>query len=60
MTEYIILAWIFSFLGVIIAACRGHKNTLAIFMLGFFFGWTIIGGFVAVVWACTNNLEVKQ
>lgn len=32
----------------------GHnkRNVLAIFIVNFFFGWTVIGWIVAMVWAC--------
>ena len=31
------------FLPTIIAVARHHRNTLAIFLLNFFLGWTVIG-----------------
>ena len=42
------------FLPLIVAAVRGHRQTLAIGMLTLFAGWTVIGWLVALIWACTN------
>ena len=41
------------FLPWIIAWRRRHHNTLAIFVLNFFLGWTIVGWVAALVWAVT-------
>ena len=46
-----ILSLAFYFLPTIIALIRGHRNTLAIFLLNFFLGWTFIGWVVSLVWA---------
>ena len=35
----------------IIAACRSHHNTLAIFLLNLFLGWSVLGWVGALVWA---------
>jgi hypothetical protein len=39
------------FLPTIIAAVRHHRNTLAIFLINFFLGWTFIGWIGALVWS---------
>ena len=39
------------FLPSIIALMRGKRNTLAIFLLNLFLGWSVIGWIVALVWA---------
>jgi len=39
------------FLPWIIALVRGKRDTLGIFLLNFFLGWTFIGWIVALVWA---------
>lgn len=39
------------FLPFIVALSRGHRNTLAIFFLNAFLGWTLLGWVVAIVWA---------
>jgi hypothetical protein len=46
------------FLPTIIAASRGH-NAFAIFLLNFFFGWTVIGWFWALIWAVTDKPRVQ-
>jgi len=38
----------------IVAANRGHRNTLAIGIANLFFGWTFIGWVLCLVWACTK------
>jgi hypothetical protein len=39
------------FLPTIIAMVRGRRNTLAIFLLNFFLGWSFIAWVIALVWA---------
>jgi hypothetical protein len=46
-----ILALVVYFLPTIIALAKKRRNTLAIFLLNFFLGWTFIGWVVALVWA---------
>jgi len=43
--------FIFCFLPSIIALARSKRNTLSIFLLNFFLGWTLVGWIVALVWA---------
>ena len=43
------------FLPFFIALVRKHKNTLAIFLLVLFLGWTFIGWVGALVWACLDK-----
>jgi Superinfection immunity protein len=45
------------FLPTIIAVARRHRSRLAIFLVNFFLGWTVIGWIVALIWACTGNTE---
>ena len=42
------------FLPAIVAACRGHQNTAAIFILDLLLGWSFVGWVVALVWAFTE------
>ncbi|HMK31233.1 MAG TPA: superinfection immunity protein [Terriglobales bacterium] len=44
------------FLPTIIAAVRSKRDTLAIFLLNFFLGWTLVGWIVALVWAAKQDL----
>lgn len=43
------------FLPAIIAISRNKKNKVAIVVLNFFTGWTLIGWVVAMVWATMND-----
>ncbi len=49
-----ILSLLFYFLPTIIALIRGHKNALAIFLLNFLLGFTLIGWVVSLVWSVKN------
>jgi hypothetical protein len=42
------------FLPSIIALCRGHLSTFAIFLLNLLLGWTLIGWIVAFIWSCSG------
>jgi hypothetical protein len=46
------------FLPSIIALARSKRDILAIFLLNFFLGWSIIGWFVALVWALKHDYPV--
>lgn len=46
-------------LPAIIAGSRKHRNLAAIFMLNLLAGWSAIGWVIAVVWACTDNVETR-
>ena len=48
-----VLAWIY-FAPFVVALCRRHHQTLAIFTLDLFLGWTVVGWLAAIVWACTD------
>jgi len=58
--EWII--WIFIYFGIyiyffpsVIAKSRNKNNYWAIFVLNFFFGWTLIGWVGSLIWAVTNS-----
>jgi hypothetical protein len=42
------------FIPTVVANGRRHHNTMAIFVLNLFLGWTFIGWLAALVWACTS------
>lgn len=44
------------FLPSIIALIRSKRDTLAIFLLNLFLGWSVIGWFVALVWAAKHDV----
>jgi hypothetical protein len=46
------------FLPSIIALARNKRDTLAIFLLNFFLGWSVIGWIVALVWAARHEAPV--
>jgi Superinfection immunity protein len=48
-----ILAWLY-FAPLVVALYRRHHQTLAIFALTLFPGWTVVGWIAALVWACTD------
>jgi hypothetical protein len=43
------------FLPTIVAAIRQSRHTFAIFLLNLFFGWTVVGWIVAMVWAAVSE-----
>jgi hypothetical protein len=46
------------FLPSIIALARSKRDTLAIFLLNLFLGWSVIGWIVALVWAAKSDIPV--
>jgi hypothetical protein len=43
------------FLPTIIAAIKSKRDTVAILLLNLFLGWSVIGWFVALVWAAKQD-----
>jgi hypothetical protein len=56
MTWLIIIALLY-FVPAIVAGTRRHRNRMAITVLNIFVGWTFIGWVIALVWACTSNVQ---
>jgi len=52
------LPFVMYFLPSIIALARGKRDLLAIFLLNFFLGWTVIGWVVALIWAAKHDVPV--
>lgn len=50
-----IVGMAFYFLPTIIALVRQKRNTIAIFVLNFFLGWTFIGWVAALVWSLATE-----
>lgn len=46
------------FLPTIAALARSKRDTLSIFLLNFFLGWSVIGWVVALVWALKQEYPV--
>lgn len=42
-----------------VAASRRHRNTMAIAVLNLFFGWTLLGFVVCLVWSLINVSDKK-
>lgn len=38
-----------------VAGCRGHHNTMAIFVLNLLLGWTFVGFVAALCWSVTST-----
>lgn len=57
----VVVSWVFTvltlgyFLPWAIAETRGRSNSLAIGLLNFLLGWTLIGWIVALVMACGSH-----
>lgn len=59
--EFLILMAIFYFLPTITALVRGQEHeAFGIFLVNFFLGWTIIGWWVALIWAIASNESSHQ
>lgn len=43
-----------------VAVHRNHNNQTAIFFTNLFFGWTLIGWAVALIWASTDNVKKAE
>ncbi len=43
------------FVPTIIAALRQHKSIMAIGLVNFLFGWTILGWLFALIWSLANS-----
>lgn len=40
-----------------VAHLRRHRNENAIVLANLFFGWTVVGWIVALIWAATANVK---
>lgn len=43
------------FIPTILACIRGHRSDLAIGVLNFLLGWTVLGWIIALIWSCTGD-----
>ena len=48
------------FIPFIIAIIRGIKNSMAVFFLNLFLGWTVIGFFVLIFYASLTNVKSSE
>jgi hypothetical protein len=51
----VLLAVVMYFLPAIIA--HNKRDFAGIFLLNFFLGWTVIGWFIALIWACASDVH---
>ena len=49
-----VIVLIFYFLPSFNAMSRKHKNRDAILLVNLFFGWTVLGWLIALIWSTTN------
>lgn len=52
---FFLFCFVIPFLPTIVAALRHSEHLLAIFLINFFLGWTVIGWIVALIWAATSQ-----
>jgi Superinfection immunity protein len=52
------MGFVMYFLPSIVALARSKRDLLAIVMLNFFLGWTLIGWIVALIWALKTDVVV--
>ncbi|HXZ31784.1 MAG TPA: superinfection immunity protein [Terriglobales bacterium] len=45
------------FLPTIVAVARSKRDTMSIFVLNLFLGWTAIGWVIALVWALKQDVQ---
>ena len=48
------------FIPFIIAVMRGIKNSMSVFFLNLFLGWTVVGFFVLIFYASLTNVKSSQ
>jgi len=51
MLLLVVVGVLFYFLPTLVAWNRHKRNTVAIFLLNLFLGWTLVGWVVSLVWA---------
>jgi len=56
----LLLISILYFLPFLTAFMRYHQNSLPIFIVNVFFGWTLIGWISALIWATTDNVNANR
>jgi hypothetical protein len=53
---FLILSLLLYFLPTILG--RDKRDVMGIFIVNLLFGWTVIGWFVALIWACTAERHI--
>jgi hypothetical protein len=54
--HFLSMWFVMYFLPSIIAMIRSKRDTLAIFLLNLFLGWSVIGWIIALVWAAKHDV----
>lgn len=44
------------FIPMVIAIARRHRNVAPITIVNVFFGWSVLGWFIALIWAFTSDV----
>lgn len=53
----LLVALMVYFLPLLIATQRGHRNLAPIGLTNLFFGWTLMGWLITLIWAFSDNTE---
>jgi len=53
----VVLIFVLYFLPAVIALLRKHKNKLAIFLLNFLLGWTVLGWVASLIWSVMKKAD---
>jgi hypothetical protein len=59
LPSLLLIGVVIYFLPAIVASSRRHRNRLAIGILNLLLGCTLLGWIVAMVWACTSDVEPR-
>jgi len=51
------LLFVAYWLPTLLAFHRRHRNRVAVLIVNFLLGWTVIGWFAALIWSATGNTE---
>lgn len=55
-----ILLFIIFIFPIIVAFLRGHRNAISITLVNIFFGLTVIGYLIALIWCFSDNCDAKK
>jgi hypothetical protein len=55
--EYLLLMLFAYLVPTMVATSRSHRQSLPIFVINVFLGWTLIGWVVALAWACSTDVD---
>lgn len=56
----LVIVAVIHFIPSIVAYKRRHRNILPIIIINIFFGWTLIGWVIALVWSLTDNTHANN